>query len=269
MAKSIRTIKADLRRDEHLGGVSRDARYLFVLLITYADDHGRFRAHPALLASELYPYDDDAGRREVEQWLDELCEAGRVRKYTSGGQEYGYIVNWAKHQRVDNAARSELPDPTECEISVPNLTERRDRRTAANLGEPPLERKGEDRKGEDLLRGELETSTDPDPSPVAPVGADRQSKPRERNLIWDALTDAFGEAQTRTEQKLRGQVARSLASAGATPAEIATRVIEHRRRWPGVSCTETSLEKHWTKLGEVREPMTHRERMAARRAAGQ
>ena len=110
---------------------------------------------------------------------------------------------------------------------------------------------------------------DPDPSPVAPVGAERQSKPRERNLIWDALTDAFGEAQTRTEQKLRGQVARSLASAGATPAEIATRVIEHRRRWPGVSCTETSLEKHWTKLGEVREPMTHRERMAARRAAGQ
>ena len=264
MAKSIRTLKADFRRDEVIGSCSRDARLMFLLLITYADDHGRFRAHPALLASELYPYDDDIDRALVAAWLTELCATGRVRKYTNGSQEYGYIVNWSKHQRVDNAARSELPNPTECDEIVENPTESGDRRTAANLGESPLERKGKERsrKGSFYAPTVSET-TDSPPDDQAPDGAEQ--KPRKRNEIWDALTAVFGEAATRSEQSHRGKIVQSLTAAGATPEDIAIRAQEHRRRWPNVSCTEASLERHWSSMADAR-PLNHRERMAARRA---
>lgn len=129
MAKSIRSIKADLRRDEALGECTIPARYLFILLITVADDHGRFRASPALLAGELYPYDDDVNRTTVAAWLDELEQAGRIQLWTVNGQRYGALTNWTKHQRIDNAARSELPPPPDTCGSSPQL--------AADRSEPP------------------------------------------------------------------------------------------------------------------------------------
>lgn len=140
MAKSIRTLKADLCDDQVLALCSREARYLFVGLITRADDHGRFRAHPALVRSRVFPY-DLLEPSTIAGWLDELEEYGRIRRYEAEGQTYGYLANWSKHQRIDNAARSEFPEPPQ---------------SSANLGElpqggrvSPLDRKGRDRRGKE------------------------------------------------------------------------------------------------------------------------
>lgn len=127
MAKSIRSIKADLCDDETLGACSRDARYLFVGLITRVDDHGRCRANPALLRSRIYPYDDDVTNADVTRWLGELSERGRIHLYTFDGQQYLVIRRWEKHQRIDNAAKSELPPPPEEVCGEPP-------QVAANLG---------------------------------------------------------------------------------------------------------------------------------------
>lgn len=137
MAKSIRSIKADLRRDETLGKLSLEARYMFVLLFgTYADDHGRFRANPALLRGELYPYDDFT-REQVGGWLDELAGAGRIRLYTVDGQSYAVITSWTKHQRVDNAAKSELPEPPAEGTEIDTVPPTDPPPVAANCGELP------------------------------------------------------------------------------------------------------------------------------------
>lgn len=145
MAKSIRTLKADLCDDETLATVSRDARYLFVGLITRADDHGRIRSNPSLIRSRVYPYDDDVTTEMVDVWLNELVQAKRVALYAVEGQHYGVLVNWGKHQRIDNAARSEFPPPPEGFCGPPP-------QPAANLGEPPLEGMGEEGRGGDGAR---------------------------------------------------------------------------------------------------------------------
>lgn len=67
----IRTIKPEFPQSESVGRLSRDARLVFILLWTVADDEGRSRAASRMLASLLYPYDDDAPKR-IDGWLSEL-----------------------------------------------------------------------------------------------------------------------------------------------------------------------------------------------------
>lgn len=104
----IRTIKPFIWEDEKIGSVTRDARLLFIGLITMADDDGRFRAIPALIIGHVYPYDQDAGRK-VCKWLDELEHVGLIGRY---GDTYGHIINWEKHQRVSHRTPSLLPKPS-------------------------------------------------------------------------------------------------------------------------------------------------------------
>ncbi len=106
----IRTIKPELPEDETLGSCSRDARLLFILLLTRCDDHGRFRAAPALLRS-LYPYDEDVTAQMVASWLAELTAVNLVICFELEAQKYGAIAKWAKHQRVDNAGKPLYPAP--------------------------------------------------------------------------------------------------------------------------------------------------------------
>lgn len=106
----IRTIKPEFPQSESMGRVSRDARLLFVMLWTIADDHGRARAHSRMLASLLFPYDDDAGEG-VKLWLKELENEGCIRLYEVSGSQYLQILNWSKHQRVDKPSRPQFPDP--------------------------------------------------------------------------------------------------------------------------------------------------------------
>lgn len=139
--KEIRTIKRSFTQDETLGSLPRDARLLFVGLICIVDDHGRFRAHPSLVRSSVFPYDDDLSAANCGELLRALQAAGRIVLWDQDGQTYGEIVNWSKHQRVDNAARSDLPErPPSANCGEPP-------QPAANHGDPALERRGKDRKG--------------------------------------------------------------------------------------------------------------------------
>lgn len=104
----IRTIKPEFVESESVGKLSRDARLLFILLWTFVDDEGRARASSRLLASHLYPYDDDAGER-IDTWLDELATAGHIRIYGIDGDSYLDIPKWLKHQKIDHPSKSRLP----------------------------------------------------------------------------------------------------------------------------------------------------------------
>lgn len=91
-----------------MGKVSRDARLLFIQLWTIADDSGRARGHSRVLASLLYPYDDDA-RDLMPAWLDELDAVGAIRRYTVDGDTYLEICNWLKHQKIDKPSGPKCP----------------------------------------------------------------------------------------------------------------------------------------------------------------
>lgn len=104
----IRTIKPEFPQSESMGRVSREARLCFVLLWTICDDSGRTRASSRMLASLLYPYDDDAGKR-IDGWLTELETENCVVRYEIEGNTYLEVRNWLNHQRIDKPSASKIP----------------------------------------------------------------------------------------------------------------------------------------------------------------
>jgi hypothetical protein len=104
----IRTIKPEFPHSESMGRVSRDARLLFVELWCICDDHGRTRAASRMLASLLFPYDDDAPRL-IDGWLAELEREGCIVVYERDGSRYLEVRNWLKHQKIDKPSRPMFP----------------------------------------------------------------------------------------------------------------------------------------------------------------
>lgn len=103
----IRSLKPQVWQDERVGQISRDARLLFVGLITLADDEGRFRTLPSVVCGHIFPRDRDAARK-LQKWLCELESAGLVQLY---GGEYGWLPKWSSHQRISHPSPSVLPAP--------------------------------------------------------------------------------------------------------------------------------------------------------------
>lgn len=107
----IRTIKPEFPQSQSMGKVSREARLLFVLIWTVADDSGRTRAASRMLASLLYPYDDDAPKL-IGKWLGELERVGSIVRYTVDGDDYLEVCKWALHQKIDRPSKSKFPAPS-------------------------------------------------------------------------------------------------------------------------------------------------------------
>ncbi|WP_316214152.1 hypothetical protein [Bradyrhizobium sp. SZCCHNR2032] len=61
-----------------------------------------------MLASLLYPYDDDAPAL-IGGWLDELERQGMIRRYVVDGYDYLEIVKWLEHQKIDRPTKSKMP----------------------------------------------------------------------------------------------------------------------------------------------------------------
>lgn len=108
----IRSIKPEFPQSESIGRLSRDARLLFIQIWTLVDDEGRTRAASRMLASLLYPYDDDA-RDLIGDWLNELEAEKCLVRYEADGTQYLEICNWLKHQKIDHPSPSRLPSPSE------------------------------------------------------------------------------------------------------------------------------------------------------------
>ena len=143
----IRSIKPEFPHSESMGRVSRDARLLFIMLWTIADDAGRLRGNSRMLASLLFPYDDDA-RTLIDVWLAELQREKCIDIYKSGGDSYVGIRNWLIHQKIDKPSKSKIPPF--CESS----------RIPANPRERSLEdqRNGSKDQGEDQDQDLLATA---------------------------------------------------------------------------------------------------------------
>ncbi|HWK19793.1 MAG TPA: hypothetical protein VNR37_03360 [Microbacteriaceae bacterium] len=180
MAKEIRTVKRDLWRSDDFNGLSRDARLTWVALISYADDHGRFKADPRELWAFAWLHDGDMHVEDVGHHLAEMVERGMIHAYSVDGRDYFEIPTWSKHQRVDNAAKSPIPAP------------RGDSpQSAAVRGELPHAAAGGEGRGEEG-RGDAADRGEP-PAPFCskhPGGTDDPCRAcgnaRRRRDEWDA-----------------------------------------------------------------------------------
>lgn len=137
----IRTIKPEFPQSESMGKVSREARLCFILLWTLADDAGRLRGNPKMLASLLYPYDTDAARL-MEKWLSDLADNDCVIRYEVSGNSYIQIKAWLEHQKIDKPSASRIPQPpAEDSRKIANV---REGSTAEGKGRDQGEDQGED-----------------------------------------------------------------------------------------------------------------------------
>lgn len=134
MRPRIRTIKPEIWQDERVGKLTRDARLLFVGLITMADDQGRLRELPAAIRGHVFPY-DCVGDSKISRWVQEISAAGLVVRYEVSGANYVAFRRWSKHQKVDRARDSSLPPPPGFDELSTN-----DRRSLDDDSRPPRRR---------------------------------------------------------------------------------------------------------------------------------
>lgn len=111
----IRTLKPETWHDERVGKLSRDARLLFVGMITMADDEGRLLAEPSALLGHIFPFDRDAPRK-IERWLSEITAAGVGQVYEIDGARYVEFRNWKRHQKINRPSPSSLPAPPRLQV---------------------------------------------------------------------------------------------------------------------------------------------------------
>ncbi|KMS74407.1 phage or prophage related protein [Streptomyces viridochromogenes] len=106
----IRTIKPEAFASESLAAVSIAAERTFFGLLTQADDHGRFRDQPAVLAGLLWSLRPEHGPVEVEDDLTQLASAQLICRYEGDdGKRYLHIVTWSQHQKINRPSGVRFP----------------------------------------------------------------------------------------------------------------------------------------------------------------
>ncbi|WP_328692581.1 hypothetical protein OG879_29030 [Streptomyces caniferus] len=133
----IRTIKPEAFHSESLAAVSLSAERTFFGLLTQADDHGRFRDQPAVIAGLLWSLRPGHGPIGVEDDLAQLDAAELICRYQgANGKRYLHIVTFAQHQKVnrpsgvrhpacphhDQGVPREPSPPTHAPLTEPSAT---------------------------------------------------------------------------------------------------------------------------------------------------
>ena len=99
----IRTIKPDFFRHEGLQDLEAanpgcNVMLVFAALWGHADKAGRFEWRPRTLKLDILPFLDF----DLAHSMSLLVEAGFMRRYTHDGKQYGEVINFEKHQRINN-----------------------------------------------------------------------------------------------------------------------------------------------------------------------
>lgn len=106
-----RYIKESARTSKNLSVVTDFAERLFWRLITTADDFGRFLGCPIIVKSTCFPLLETLKSSKIEQALQELHTHNLIGLYVVGDRQYGFFINWEKHQGKPRAHGSKYPDP--------------------------------------------------------------------------------------------------------------------------------------------------------------
>ena len=220
----IRTIKPEFPQSESMGNVTRDARLCFILLWTVADDAGRLRGNPRMLASTLFPYDIDAPSL-IPGWLDELEREKCIRRYKADGHHFIEIINWLKQQKIDKPSKSRLPHLPE---DIPGNSPTPPRIIDDDSPPPPL-LFADDSWEEGTKEGTKELSEATLPHPARKEGGDQaHASPEEK--IYQAYPRHEGKgAAVKAIEKAVERIRKGELSKPAIPSKRDAQVFLFRR----------------------------------------
>lgn len=164
----IRTVKPEAPQHRKVGRLSISARWLWLVMITQADDEGRLVADPGQLRITAFPYDRDVTDSAAEDLLNEIEATGLIRLYEVNGVPYAYFPSWRDHQRINRPSPSKLPSYQDS-VSAHGTCDEASLRTHAGSegkGSEGIKDQGTERKGEECEG--RETNFAGDVSPAAP-----------------------------------------------------------------------------------------------------
>lgn len=107
----IRSVKPEFCTSDDTMALSRDARLTFILLWPFCDDGGVHLASLRKIKAEIYPSDEDVTLALLGKWLDEAIVQGLIGRFTFEGQQYLYVTGWKQHQRIDKPQPLRYPQP--------------------------------------------------------------------------------------------------------------------------------------------------------------
>lgn len=206
----IRTIKPELLEDEKVASLPHLAWRLFVSCILLSDDYGNFRAALARIhGAALWNHP----REGIAKALERLAIDDLVVFYSVGGQTYGHIAGWEKHQKVDHPGKPLCPGPSD--------GSRIPRETVANVLEslaPDHDRDPDQGSGSSSVPSPLGSDPDPDRArvaTVAPIWAAHEWLTKFKAAWFDRFGRFYGQA---ADSKACSTLADLLA--GFPPAEV-------------------------------------------------
>ena len=226
----IRTIKPEFFTHDVLFEAEKETklplRVAFAGIWCACDRKGRFKWQPRPMGAMILPYDGV----DFSRVLDALLTRGFLVKYQVGGEWYGAVPSWEKHQFINNReSESVLPDISEAqEVNDASSTR------GARVGHA-TEGEGKGREGD------REGNNSP------------SDKPTKRSELMDALALSTGIALIEIGEAMAKRLQSKLtvikqSSPDVTPTEITARAAAYRLQWPEMSLTPEALAKHWTTL---------------------
>jgi len=119
-----RMIDPTIWEDPAFATLSRDARLLFIGLLSNADDEGYLRGHAGSLRRLVFGFDDDMEAGATQALLNEVAEKiHSVHVFEKDGQIYIHLANWHKYQKQqkDRIIASNFPKCNKCETPAIQL----------------------------------------------------------------------------------------------------------------------------------------------------
>ena len=107
---SRRMVDPAIWQSETFAAYTYRQRVLFIGLFSNADDQGRLRAHPALIRSLVFPY-EDITLAEIDADLQAIAEAGGIHLYEMGGHSALQVIKWWDYQKPQWAYASKITPP--------------------------------------------------------------------------------------------------------------------------------------------------------------
>lgn len=130
----IRTLKPEILTDEKTAALSDTEWRLFVSCIVMADDYGNFRASPSFLHSQAF-WSASTSREDSRKALETLARVSLLSLYQVAGQQYGHVVGWDRHQRVDHPGKALCPGPEQATSTTCDTSSREPRENLAKIPE--------------------------------------------------------------------------------------------------------------------------------------
>lgn len=94
-----RMLASCIWEDEKFCQLSRLEKFLFIGLITYADDDGRLRGDPRYLKNKVFPF-DRIGISKVKKMTDRLHEMKLIVLYPTQKCSVISLPGWKKYQKI-------------------------------------------------------------------------------------------------------------------------------------------------------------------------